>query len=230
MSTVISPFTGNCPKNVSKDAKYAIRTSPRGPVVALTYQHPNGERWLATTADHPDLVHMVNRVKVEMGYAPNGPFYINEHSQVIVPVAIGGDTTYYLADEYDLALEFEFEGNILSGNALDDNGDALEPGDPWTGPHPGIPYVLKSGKAEIYYMATPRPNVERPELLSSHVGKDLTRVIAERVRRVKGWDGGRFYVNEWREMFAPVNGGTGWEYIYIGHLAENDPWFPKPIC
>ncbi|MFV2084467.1 hypothetical protein [Micromonospora sp. LOL_021] len=223
MSIVFAPFHGNCPKNVSKDAKYAIRTGARGPVVALTYHSSNQERWLATTEDHPDLVKMVNAIKANIGAAPNGPFYINEYSQVIVPV--GPNATYYLAGDYDLALEFEFEGTLLSGVA----NESLKPRDPWTGPHPGIPYVLKAGDLDIYYTAQPRPNVERKVFLSEHVGKDRARPVADRVRAVKGWNGGRFYINEWREMFAPVSSANGLQYEYIGYLDENDPWFPKPI-
>src|SRR5262245_62169981 len=112
-------FDGNCPKNVSRDAKYAIRTSAGGPVVALVYLHENGERWLATTQSHPDLVEMVNAVKTSMGEGPNGPFYINEYGQVIVPVR---DGPYYLAGEYDMPLRFEFEGKTLSGEGVDLDG------------------------------------------------------------------------------------------------------------
>src|SRR6266516_591011 len=134
MTSQIRSFDGNCPKNESRDAKYAIRTDRDGLVVALTYVSAIGERWLATTVDHPDLVDMVNRVKTKMGDAPNGPFYINEYGQVIVPV--GPSATYYLAGDYDMPLRFEFENKILSGEGLDDDGRPLEPGDLWTGPHP----------------------------------------------------------------------------------------------
>src|SRR5437867_2428644 len=91
-------FRSNCPRAVSKDAKYAIRTHGGVAVVTLTYVTATDERWLATTQEHPDLVAMVNAVKTRIGDAPNGPFYINEHGQVIVP--LGSDATYYLAGEY----------------------------------------------------------------------------------------------------------------------------------
>ena len=51
--------------------------------------------------------------------------------------------------------------------------------------------------------------------------------MAERIGKVKGWGGGRFYINEWKEMFAPLNRGGHIEYLYIGHLDEDDPWFCK---
>src|SRR4051812_18229058 len=79
-----SPYQGNCPKNVSRDAKYAVRSGPSGPVVGLLYRNANGEQWHPTTEDHPRLVDMVNTVKTQIGDAPNGPFYINEYGQVIV--------------------------------------------------------------------------------------------------------------------------------------------------
>jgi len=226
MKTTFPLFTGNCPKNVSKDAKYAIRSGPTGPVVALTYISANQERWFATTKDHPDLVAMVNRVKTEMGDAPNGPFYINEYGQVLVPVGEGA--TYYQPGEYDMPLRFRFEGNVLSGEGIDLDGRPLKPGDIWTGPHPGIPYQLKAGRPDIYYRSSPRPNVETQIFLSAVVGADAAAATAERIRRVKGWNGGRFYLNEWREMFAPVNGREDLVYQYIGHLEGTEPWFPKP--
>jgi len=83
---------------------------------------------------------MMNDVKMTYGSGPNGPFYINEYHQVIVPV--GDATKYYLAGTYDQSLRFEFEGKTISGEPIDFNGKPLRPGDKWIGPHAGIPYVL----------------------------------------------------------------------------------------
>jgi hypothetical protein len=218
-------FGGNCPKNVSRDAKYAVRSGPDGPEVALLYEANNGERWYATTHAHDQLVEMVNAVKVTYGLAPNGPFYVNEYGQVIVPVA---DGKYYLAGEYEDPIEFLFEQNILSGRGVDLAGRDLDPGDEWVGPHPGIPYVLKAGGADVYYELEPRPNVRRRVHLSDDVGTDAARAFASRIQTVKGWQGGRFYVNEWREIFAPLSERDGLRYLYVGHLEHDDPWFSKP--
>ena len=226
MSESFTPFTGNCPRSVNKDAKYVIRSNGDGPVVAVTYNTKNGEQWHVTTKEHPDLVRIVNEIKVRVQGSPNGPFYINEYGQVIVPV--GPDATYYLArEEYDLPLIFEFEDNNLSGEGIDPSGKPIEPGDPWTGPHPGIPYILEPGMGDIRYDSNPRPNVTVKVKLSSHVGSIKARSMAERIGKVKGWVGGRFYINEWKEMFAPLNRGNHIEYLYIGHLDEDDPWFRK---
>jgi hypothetical protein len=108
------------------------------------------------------------------------------------------------------------------------DGRPIEPGDTWTGPHPGIPYVLGSGGKDVYYESHPRANVTKKVKLSSYVGADVAAQMGSRIQQVKGWDGGRFYVNEWREMFAPVSGADGLTYVYIGHLGLDDPWFPKP--
>lgn len=222
-------FTGNWPRNVSRDAKYTVRTFRGKLVVMLTYLTEEGEEWLATTQEHPDLVRIVNAVKLGVGGAPNGPFYINEFGQVIVPV--GEDATYYLAaDHYDMPLRFIFEGHVLSGEGVDLNGQAIEPGDLWVGPHPGIPYVLEVGGRDIRYESEVRPQVVRKRRLSSFVGAAAAASMAQRISGVKGWNGGRFYVNEWKEIFAPVNVSSGLEYRYIGHLEDEDPWFPKPEC
>ena len=227
MASCYSLYTGNCPKSVNRDSKYAIRSGRSGPVVTVTYVASNGEQWLATTEEHPDLVRIVNDIKSGVGGTHNGPFYINEYGQVIVPV--GPDATYYLAnEEYDLPLRFEFEGNVISGEGVDLQGRPFEVGDLWSGPHPGIPYVLEPGMRDIRYDSYPRPMVTRKVRLSSLVGADAASAMAARVAGVKGWQGGRFYINEWKEIFAPLTVTGGLEYRYIGHLEQDDPWFPKP--
>lgn len=220
-------FTGHCPRNVNRDAKYGIRWDEGEWAVGLLYRTPEGEEWHATTKAHPDLVEKVNAVKVGVGSSPGGPFYINEHGQVIVPT--GSDDRYYLADDsWEGLLEFDFEGSRLTGMGIDPDGRPLEPGDLWTGPHPGIPYVLRAGGGDVYYRSHPRTRVTRQEWLSTCVGSDAAKIFAARIQAVKGWSGGRFYVNEWRQIFAPVEGAEGWEYRYIGHLELDSPWFPKP--
>lgn len=227
MSIQIEPFVGNCPKNVSRDAKYAVRSSPSGPSIGLLYRHANGEQWHATTRQHPQLAAMVNEVKLTRGDAPNGPFYINEYAQVVVPA--GPDARYYVAGEYSEPVEFDFEGNRLSGSGVDLDGRPFQPGDIWTGPHPGIPYVLKAGGGDIYYKSTPRRNVTKKEWLSKYVDPARAKALADRIQAVKGWSGGRFYVNEWQQIFAPVNTPDMFTYVYIGPLdLDNDPWYPKP--
>ena len=224
-----SLYTGNCPRSVNKDSKYVVRSGTNGPVVAVTYMASNGEQWLVTTEEHPDLVRIVNNIKIGEGGMPNGPFYINEYGQVIVPV--GQDATYYLADEeYDLPLRFEFEGNVISGEGVDLQGRPFGDGDLWSGPHPGIPYVLEPGMRDIRYDSHPRPMVTRKVKLSSLVGANAASAMAGRIGGVKGWQGGRFYINEWKEIFAPLNATGGIEYRYIGHLEGHDPWFPKPTA
>jgi hypothetical protein len=219
-------FTGNCPKNVSRDAKYAVRSGADGPVVGLVYESANGEQWHPTTEDHPELVDMVNAVKLAIGGTAQGPFYINEYGQVIVPA--GPDGQYYYAGDYEGLVEFEFEGNVLSGRGVGLDGRPFEPGDEWTGPHPGIPYILEAGGADIRYESQPRPAVIKKVRLSDHVGKADARAMAQRVHAVKGWQGGRFYVNEWGEIFAPVRRDGDLSYVYVGHLdLLSDPWFPK---
>lgn len=218
-------FTGNCPRSVAKEAKYAIRSGRSGPVVALTYRAPTGERWLATTEEHPDLVRKVNEAKMAYGDTTHGPFYINEYGQVLVPV--GPDADYYLAGEYDRELVFDFEGKRLSGDAVDLNGRRLQRGDEWEGPHPGIPYVLAAGGRDIYYNARPRKNVTKQVKLSAAIGPERAASFARQIGEIKGFQGGRFYVNEWRHMFAPVGREGEWRYVYLGGLTLEE-WFPKP--
>ncbi len=171
---------------------------------------------------------MVNAVKMAKGDRPNGPFYINEYRQVIVPV--GSGPVYYLAGEYHRSLEFEFEGKTLTGRAVSWEGASLSPGDRWVGPHAGIPYVLAAGGNDIYFETVPRPNVTKRVMLSKHVSPAAASDIAGMIRDTKGFLGGRFYVNEWRELFAPLTRSRELEYVYVGHLDDDAPWFPKGVA
>jgi hypothetical protein len=217
-------FEGNAPKNVSKDAKYSIHNVKGEFVVVLLYEADNDERWHMSTDRHERLVAMVNAVKIAANGRPGGPFYINEFAQVIVPDANG---TYYLAGEYEDPIRFEFEGRVIGGDGCDFNGRPLNPGEDWVGPHPGIPYILEPGGDDIRYTTWPRENVERKVRLSKQRGAVAAKAMADRIQGVKGWEGGRFYVNEWREIFAPLNSDDGVIYRYIGHLELEDPWFDK---
>jgi hypothetical protein len=217
-------FPGNCPHNVSKDAKYSVRgTDGR---IGLTYCAEDNVRWHMTTKDHPELAEMVNAVKVTHGKAPNGPFYINEYKQVIVPV--GDEVQYYFAGTYDAPLHFEFDGKTISGEPVDLNGMPLRPGDIWTGPHAGIPYVLAAAGNDVYYRIFPRPGIEQRVKLSTEKGKSTAEQIARLLAAFKGPGGGRFYVNEFRSIFSPINGVAGWQYRYFGQI-DLDSWFAAPL-
>lgn len=219
-------YTWNLPKNVSKDAKYAIRRNKGKMEVGLLFRTDFGEQWSLSTAEHPKLVEMVNAVKIEATGNPGGSFYINEYRQVIAPCGDGSDV-YYYAGEYLQDLEFLFESQVISGRAIGTDGKKLRPGDTWQGVHPGIPYVLKAGAKDIYFESIPRPNVKRKELLSKYTTPADAQAFAARIRSVKGFEGGRFYVNERRHIFAPLKTDDGMEYLYIGDLAKADPWYPK---
>jgi hypothetical protein len=204
MTTPPPIFNGNCPKNVSRDAKYSVRTHQGKMVVGLLYETDNDERWHMSNGDHDQLVAMVNDVKTSVGGQPGGPFYINEYDQVIVPA--GPDSRYYLAGEYEDPVRFIFEGQVIGGDGLDVNGSPLDSGDTWSGPHPGIPYVLKAGGGDIYYVSQLREDVTRKVVLSKQRGAAAAK---------------------WREIFAPLNAQDGITYRYIGHLELDDPWFDK---
>ncbi|HHX87584.1 MAG TPA: hypothetical protein GX693_05320 [Firmicutes bacterium] len=219
-------FNGNCPSNVNKDAKYTVKLEQGEYVVGIFYRSSDGELWYPTSGNHPELVEMVNKVKIHFSGSPGGAFYINEYNQVIVPVA-GDENDYYLAGEYTKPLEFEFEGKIITGDAKDFEGNPLSPGDLWVGPHPGIPYILKAGGKDIYYKLRVRPKVEKVVSLSDYIGKEAEN-IALHIARIKSPTGGRFYINEFRQVFAPRYGDHGLEYIYICKINDLSKWFPKP--
>jgi hypothetical protein len=66
--------------------------------------------------------------------------------------------------------------------------------------------------------------------LSKLVGdKSLAKRAAAPIAEVRGYQGGRFYVNEHGAMFAPVDAGdgNGLDYIYCGLILPK-AWFPEP--
>ena len=170
---------------------------------------------------------MVNDVKRTHGAGPNGPFYINEYKQVIVPVGDAG--AILLRWNLRLPLQFEFEGKTISGEPLILEGKPLRPGDTWTGPHAGIPYVLAAAGNDMYYRTFPRPDVEKRVKLSADKGKSAAEQIARMLSAFKGSGGGRFYVNEFCSVFSPINGTDGLQYLYIGQI-DLESWFPDPLA
>jgi hypothetical protein len=95
------------------------------------------------------------------------------------------------------------------------------------GPHPGIPYLLAAAGDDIRYTIQPRPNVEKDLKLSKAIGLHAAQTVAVKIRSVKGYAGGRFYVNEFRTVFAPIQEGREWRYVYVGQF-DLATWFPEP--
>jgi hypothetical protein len=60
--------------------------------------------------------------------------------------------------------------------------------------------------------------------LSDDVGRTAANQLARRLARVKGSSGGRIYINERCEFFAPVTSADYARFLYLGHLAD-DTWF-----
>jgi hypothetical protein len=104
----------------------------------------------------------------------------------------------------------------------------LQPGEPWPDPHLGIGYTLAAGGNDIKYWRQVRPGRLEEHRLSDHVGQHAAAQLANRLRQIKGPQGGRVYMNEVGEFFAPIdNGDSGISNVYLGPL-EDDPWFPAP--
>jgi hypothetical protein len=51
--------------------------------------------------------------------------------------------------------------------------------------------------------------------------------LANRLAATKGDSGGRIYINEAREFFAPILNGDELSYVYLGPLVF-DVWFSSP--
>jgi hypothetical protein len=209
-------YPGNPPSNVTKEAKYSVVRAKDGWGVRLIYSVSNRQRDLLTTTAHPQLSDMVNRAKVEVTGDEGGAFYINEYGHVLVPSPEG----VLYAGSYHKELEFDFEGTQIRPTAP----DGLRPGDVWVGPRVGIRYVLNAGGDDVYYEHKPTPTRTVKHCLSDDVGRAAATHLARRLARVKGTNGGRIYINERCEFFAPVTSADYARFLYLGHL-EDDTWF-----
>jgi hypothetical protein len=213
------PYPGNIPSNVSKDAKYSVRSGDGGYEIRLIFRLSAKEKALLTTDDHEELVEMVNDVKIECNGAPGGAFYINEFLDVLVPTTTG---ECYFAGTYQRLLEFDLDGETIGPRAR----EGLRPGEPWPGPHVGIRYKLNAGGNDISYERPSGPNRVITERLSDVHGAAAASRLARRIAVVKGESGGRIYLNECGEFFAPPSARHD-EYTYLGAL-DDDLWFPPP--
>lgn len=64
--------------------------------------------------------------------------------------------------------------------------------------------------------------------LSAQAGATVARQIAREVTDSKGGSG-RFYVNEFSHMFAPITQTLPLRYVYVGTLDLDGGWFSKSI-
>lgn len=235
-------YRGVWPQNVSKLAKYIVRSVKGEWKVTVLYEAGEGLRHLAVEGGEASLITDINAVKAAVGERPGGPFYVNEYRHVIVPVKSDGESGtgshYYYACRLNGNFLFEFEEKPLSTSPIRPDGTALKPGDHWVGPRPGIPYVLAAGAGDIYYEmpaltdANPpavRPNMTRRVRLSKVLGQTQATQAVRPIATVRGHLGGRFYVNEHGAIFTPVGAGdgNGHDYIYCGQI-DLALWFPEP--
>jgi len=237
-------YRGVWPQNVSKLAKYAVRFIDGAWKVTVLYEADEGLRYLAVEGGGTELADTINAVKTAFGNPPGGAFYVNEYRHIIVPVAASNDSDrngslYYYAGRLDSDFIFEFEGKPLNTKPVHPDGSPLEPGEQWIGPRPGIPYVLAAGGGDIYYESPALTDDDPPQIRPNVIRRvSLSRVLANKslhkealapIVKIRGYQGGRFYVNEHGAIFTPVgaNSGSGIDYIYCGQI-NYEAWFPEP--
>ena len=215
----LEPYRGLCPSNVAQDAKYSMSVAGE---VRLSYRIDARTRDLLTTDAHPTLAKMVNAAKEQVNGRPGGVFYINEFSNVVVPGKASGTCLH--AGHYDGLLEFQLDGAVISPRAP----AHLRAGDEWPGPHAGVAYLLCAGGDDIRYELRQGNRITEVRLSDEdQAGDKAAKKTAARVSAVKGSMGGKFYINEQCEMFAPVQSNGSWIFLYIGHL-EDSGWFSPP--
>jgi len=235
-------YRGLWPQVVGTLAKYSVRFIDGAWRVTVLYAAGEGLSYLAVEGDGADLVKKVNEIKTSMGGQPGGTFYINEYRHVLVPLGdhiAGGQVLYHYAGRYYNDFRFEFEGTTLSTKPVDLAGEPLAPGRQWVGPRPGIPYVLAAGGADVYFETPALTEADPPEIRPRMTRRvKLSRVLRDNellshavapVFRIRGHQGGRFYVNEHGAIFTPIGAsdGNGLDYIYCGEI-DRKAWFTEP--
>ncbi len=210
----MKPYSGNLAKGIAKDSRYTVKLDG---TIQLLYHVGDREHALLTT----DLIKLVNEAKRAGGSsAGGGGFVINEYRHVLVPTQKSG---VLFAGVYTRDLEFAFEGTTISPVA----SSTIKSGDVWPGPHVGIRYTLAAGASDVRYeVETPRGTIRTVKLTDYHGPPALAGILGL-FRAVKP-NGGAVYVNEAREVFAPVDDGGGYKRRYICHLGDH-PWFPEPV-
>jgi hypothetical protein len=197
-------YFGNATTSVVRQGKYRISMKSGKPVIEVVIETSDDMRIYPASSSHPRLVSMVNAVKQAAGYGSGGQFYINEYQQVIVPAT---DSL---------------------GKPLRSDGSLMQPGESWEGrPRPGIGYKLKAGAQDIEFSVQISQGREKIYRLSKVAGVLAAKKVAALVAQVKGIKGGKFYINEYRAMFCPLNEGDLTDWKYVGTLDVKDPWFPR---
>jgi hypothetical protein len=235
-------YSGLWPSNVGRAAKYAVRHVEGEWKVTVIYESGVGERFLAVDGDQAELVAKVNHIKETCSGSPGGVFYLNEFRHILVPVPHGAEdgtnAHVYCAGRFDSLLSFHFEGVALDTVPIRKDGTHMEPGEEWIGPRPGVAYKLAAGGNDIYFESPGlsegdqpkvRPGVTRKVQLSRvHGNKNQVAMACAPVKKIRGHQGGRFYVNEHGAMFTPTTKESGEiNYIYCGRI-DPECWFPEP--
>ena len=232
-------YRGQWPRIVNKTAKYAVRIVEGEWKITVRYDLGEGLMFLAVESDDTDIAERVNEIKRALVGQEGGVFYITEYQHLIVPVARNGTSHYYSGGKVEADFTFEFEGKHLTSKPVDMDGNLLKPGDAWVGPRPGIPYVLAAGGKDIYYESPALTDTDPPEirqmvtqkvhLSKVQMDKSAVTMALKPILNIRGFQGGRFYVNEQSAIFTPVEkgDGNGLNYIYCGQV-DLSAWFPEP--
>jgi hypothetical protein len=86
---------------------------------------------------------------------------------------------------------------------------------------------MLTADGDVRYEAETRPNVIAKKSLAKEVGRSGAARTASALARHKP-GGGRIYINEARELFAPIQRGREWGATYLGPLGDLD-WFADPL-
>ena len=88
---------------------------------------------------------------------------------------------------------------------------------------------LSAGEKDIAYERELRKGVTVTVKLSESRSGEQAKEVASMIMAVKDPQGGRFYVNEYLNVFAPRMEGLFTDYFYCGRInLEN--WFPEPYA
>lgn len=169
---------------------------------------------------HDDLEQVCMRLTGQGG----GTFFINEYKQVAKPHVSGDGRSYYVGEYPNACFVFD-----LAEEEIDNSDDSnLDVGDVWPYQSVGVRYQFNSRIRDIYM----KIEVDKETMYFLYLQGDLginSQYLVSILGRVRNHKSGRFYVNEHRLMFTPVEVRWGeWEDIYVGRI-DYSRWFPKEV-
>jgi hypothetical protein len=210
------PWTGRYARIPGKEPAFHVSSS--GVITAQWTDYEEDERLTAPIHDSPGakaLAKALNETKARLTGHAGGSFLINEHRQVICPIA-GSYSRFWVGQiDGDLVFKHPVDGGTVS-LAPPRN---TSPGRIWKGPYIGMKFNL-SGDDRIYF------NHEQQDTKQKLWLNKPNSPLIRSLRMVRASGGVRFIVNHHGAVFTKLQDASErWTPVFVSYI---DPvnWYP----